>query len=148
MESKGQSQFDCRAVCNAQKTMPVRLFNSIFFAYYSLSFFSVRLTQQIENPYIIRVMIHQPASSYGIRKNKKKKKKKKKKKYRSYYYFSDACEILRLRNLIVDAYIQRTGQSYTTISRDLERDSFMTPTESVEYGIIDEVVYPLEIWEY
>lgn len=93
-------------------------------------------------------MIHQPASSYGIRKNKKKKKKKKKKKYRSYYYFSDACEILRLRNLIVDAYIQRTGQSYTTISRDLERDSFMTPTESVEYGIIDEVVYPLEIWEY
>ena len=72
MESKGQFQFDCRAVCNAQKTMPVRLFNSIFFAYYSLSFFSVRFTQQIENPSIIRVMIHQPASAF-----KKKKKKKK-----------------------------------------------------------------------
>nr|QUV77200.1 clp protease proteolytic subunit [Markhamia cauda-felina] len=102
-----------------------------------------RFTKRLSFPNA-RVMVHQPATAYGLRN---KKKKKKKKKYKTVYYFSDASEIYRLRNYIVDIYMKRTGQPYEIISRDLERDSFMTPEESVKYGIIDEVLYPLEMWE-
>nr|QUV77287.1 clp protease proteolytic subunit [Dolichandrone spathacea] len=89
-----------------------------------------------------RVMIHQPANIYA------KSKKKKKKKLKTVFYFSDASEIFKIRNYLTSVYIQRTGKSYQIVSRDLERDYFLSPTESVKYGIIDEVVYPLEIWDY
>lgn len=123
MESKGQFQCDCRAVCNAQKTMPVRLFNSIFFAYYSLSFFFVRFTQQIENPSIIRVMIHQPASDFY--------------KSRTGEFVLESEELVQIRKHIIKVYVQRTGKPFWVISADMERDVFMSATEAQTYGIID-----------
>lgn len=44
-------EFHCKAVCNAQK-MPVRLFNSIFFSYYSLAILPVSLCE-LEEPFIM-----------------------------------------------------------------------------------------------
>jgi ATP-dependent Clp protease protease subunit len=35
---------------------------------------------------------------------------------------------------------RHTGQSYERISRDFERDRFMTPEEAREYGLIDEIL--------
>ena len=35
---------------------------------------------------------------------------------------------------------EHTGQSIETIERDTERDRFMDAEQSVEYGLIDEVV--------
>lgn len=37
---------------------------------------------------------------------------------------------------------RHTGQSFERISRDFERDRFMTPEEAREYGLIDEILEP------
>ena len=34
----------------------------------------------------------------------------------------------------------RTGQPLETIQRDLERDRFFSPTEALEYGLIDGIL--------
>lgn len=100
-----------------------------------LSFFSVRFTQQIENPSIIRVMIHQPSSIPY--------------KYKVRIRFSiwDANEIANIRQHIANVYVQRTGQPYSVIMRDLERDTYMSAEESKEFGIIDDVLYPVSDFE-
>jgi len=41
---------------------------------------------------------------------------------------------------------QFTGQSMETITRDTDRDFFMSPQEAIEYGLIDALVAkPLEL---
>ncbi len=50
-----------------------------------------------------------------------------------------AREILALRDRLNKIYVEHTGQSYDTISEAVERDRYMTPTEAMEFGIIDEV---------
>ena len=37
---------------------------------------------------------------------------------------------------------KHTGQSYERISRDFDRDHYMTPEEAKEYGIIDDILAP------
>ena len=51
-----------------------------------------------------------------------------------------AKEILRTRDALNDLWVLHTGQSRESIKEDTERDYFMSPSESVEYGIIDEVI--------
>ena len=121
MGSKGQ--FDYRAVCNAQKMMPVRLFNSIFFPiilYLSFLFVS---PHEMENPSIIRVMIHQPASSFYEAQTGE--------------FILEAEELLKLRETITRVYVQRTGKPLWVVSEDMERDVFMSATEAQAYGIVD-----------
>ena len=72
-----------------------------------------------------RILIHQPwggvqgqASDIGIQ----------------------AREIMRLKKMLITYFAQHTGQSEEKISSDLERDYFMSAQESVEYGIVDEVL--------
>lgn len=72
-----------------------------------------------------RILIHQPwggvqgqASDIGIQ----------------------AREILRLKTMLISYFAQHTGQTEEKISSDLERDYFMSAQESVEYGIVDEVL--------
>jgi len=38
-----------------------------------------------------------------------------------------------------EIYSELTGQPTKTITRDLDRDFWMTPIDAVEYGLIDEV---------
>ncbi len=51
-----------------------------------------------------------------------------------------AKEIIRLKQLIIDYFAHHTGKSQDTISRDTERDYYMSAQEAVEYGIVDNVL--------
>ena len=51
-----------------------------------------------------------------------------------------AKEILFLRERLNSLLAQHTGQSIEVIERDTERDRFMSAEQSVEYGLVDEVI--------
>ncbi len=42
--------------------------------------------------------------------------------------------------LLVALQAQFTGQSMETITRDTDRDFFMSPQEAIEYGLIDAII--------
>ena len=51
-----------------------------------------------------------------------------------------AREILRLREVLTQILVKHTGQKAERVTRDCERDYFMTPAEALEYGLIDQIV--------
>jgi ATP-dependent Clp protease protease subunit len=51
-----------------------------------------------------------------------------------------AREILSLRARLNDIYVTHTGQTLEAIEAAMERDKFLSPAESKEFGLIDEVV--------
>ncbi len=51
-----------------------------------------------------------------------------------------AKEILFLRERLNSVRADHTGQSMEVIERDTERDRFMSAEQSVEYGLVDEVI--------
>jgi ATP-dependent Clp protease, protease subunit len=51
-----------------------------------------------------------------------------------------AKEIFALREIMTSLYVKHTGQDADKLTRDMERDFFMTPQMALEYGLIDEVV--------
>jgi len=51
-----------------------------------------------------------------------------------------AREILALRRRLDELFSRHTGQSVERIEAAMERDTFMTPYEAKEFGVIDEVV--------
>ena len=51
-----------------------------------------------------------------------------------------AREILRLREQMNNILVKHTGQSLKKVEKDTDRDLFMTGKQSVEYGLIDEVI--------
>ena len=51
-----------------------------------------------------------------------------------------AKEILFLRERLNSLLAEHTGQSMEVIERDTERDRFMSAEQSVEYGLVDEVI--------
>ena len=53
--------------------------------------------------------------------------------------FEESIEVMRIRRQVAQIYSDRTNQSISTISRDMDRDWFMTAAEAKEYGLIDEV---------
>nr|ULD67474.1 clp protease proteolytic subunit [Paris mairei] len=71
----------------------------------------------------IRVMIHQPASSF----------------YRSQTgeFILEVEELMRLRETLTKVYVQRTGNPLWVVSEDMERDVFMSATEAQAHGIVD-----------
>ena len=77
-----------------------------------------------------RILIHQPATEGG------------------YGQSSDleiqANEILRIRSLMEQMLASDTGQDVEKISRDIERDKYLTAAEAVEYGIIDDILPSLK----
>nr|QXI85132.1 clp protease proteolytic subunit [Gentiana acaulis] len=72
---------------------------------------------------IIRVMIHQPASSFYEAQTGE--------------FILEAEELLKLRETITRVYGQKTGKSLWVVSEDMERDVFMSATEAQAYGIVD-----------
>lgn len=77
-----------------------------------------------------RILIHQPATEGG------------------YGQSSDleiqAREILRIRSLMEGMLAEATGQDVEKISRDIERDKYLTAEEAVEYGIVDAILTSLK----
>jgi ATP-dependent Clp protease protease subunit len=51
-----------------------------------------------------------------------------------------AREILGMRKRLNDIYVKHTGQTLDTIEAAVERDTFMSPEEAKEFGLIDDVV--------
>lgn len=49
-------------------------------------------------------------------------------------------EILRMRKMLTDIYVETTGQKFEVIEKALERDNFMGPEQAKTFGLIDEVV--------
>ena len=51
-----------------------------------------------------------------------------------------AREILTLRKRLNEIYVHHTGQSIDAIERKLERDSYLSADEALDFGLVDEVV--------
>ena len=51
-----------------------------------------------------------------------------------------AREILNLRERLNQIYVNHTGQAIDVIEKRMDRDSFLSPEEAKEFGLIDEVV--------
>ncbi len=55
-----------------------------------------------------------------------------------------AREILRMKQELNEILAKNTGQTIKKVEKDTDRDNFMSAQESVEYGIIDEVLLKKE----
>jgi ATP-dependent Clp protease protease subunit len=51
-----------------------------------------------------------------------------------------AREVITLKRRLEEIISKHTGQDIEKVSKDMERDYFMTPEEATEYGIIDNVI--------
>ncbi len=54
-----------------------------------------------------------------------------------------ANEMIKLKDRIIDIYVQGTGKTYDEIKRDINRDYWMTAQQALEYGpkqLIDKVI--------
>jgi ATP-dependent Clp protease, protease subunit len=56
-----------------------------------------------------------------------------------------ARETLRLTQTMIEITAKHSNQPYDKVKRDTERDYYMTADEAKEYGIIDEVISPVEL---
>jgi len=72
-----------------------------------------------------RVMIHQPAG--GARGQAEDIK-------------VEARQIMRIRDNLVKMYSMMTGQTTDQITKDLDRDNYLSAADAVEYGLIDRVL--------
>jgi len=51
-----------------------------------------------------------------------------------------AREILKTREQLNRIYAERTGQTVERIAADMERDTWLSPTEAKDYGLVDQVL--------
>lgn len=51
-----------------------------------------------------------------------------------------ANEFQRTKQRLNEIYVKHTGQEYSKIEADTDRDNFMSPEEAVEYGLIDKAI--------
>ncbi|MDF2577810.1 MAG: clpP1 [Chlamydiales bacterium] len=51
-----------------------------------------------------------------------------------------AKEILKTRSKLVNIYVEATGKDAATIDKAIDRDTWMTPTEALEFGLLDKVI--------
>lgn len=72
-----------------------------------------------------RVMIHQPSG--GVRGQQSD-------------IAVQANEIIRLKKLSIEFLAQKTKKTIEQISKDIERDFYMSAQEALEYGIVDKVM--------
>nr|YP_009532725.1 Clp protease proteolytic subunit [Pedobesia claviformis]AYC65300.1 Clp protease proteolytic subunit [Pedobesia claviformis] len=69
-----------------------------------------------------RIMIHQPeGGSQG----------------QASEVLSESKEVMRIRRQVGQIYADRTGQSLSQISRDMDRDQFLSSLEAKQYGLVD-----------
>ena len=51
-----------------------------------------------------------------------------------------AKEIIKTRNELIQIYIEATGKDFETIEKALDRDTWMTAQEALEFGLLDKIV--------
>lgn len=51
-----------------------------------------------------------------------------------------AKEIMKTREALIKVYMDATGKSHDEIDRAIDRDTWMTPEEAKEFGLLDEIV--------
>ena len=44
-----------------------------------------------------------------------------------------------MKGILNEILAERTGQSIETITRDTDRDNYMSPAEALKYGLIDKI---------
>lgn len=49
-------------------------------------------------------------------------------------------EILKLKKMLTEIYVENTGKTYEQLEKDMDRDNIMTALESVEYGLADQII--------
>lgn len=51
-----------------------------------------------------------------------------------------AKEMLKTRNTLIGIYVDATGKDFETIERAIDRDTWMTPKEALDFGLLDGIV--------
>ena len=51
-----------------------------------------------------------------------------------------AAEMLRIKTMLNDILVEKTGQPLDVVKNATERDNFMTPEEAVKFGLVDRVL--------
>lgn len=74
-----------------------------------------------------RIMIHQPALS-GVVKGQATDLE------------IQAKEMIKTRNTLINIYVEKTGKDFQTIERAIDRDTWMTTQEALEFGLLDKIV--------
>nr|WP_238319303.1 ATP-dependent Clp endopeptidase proteolytic subunit ClpP [Parvularcula oceani] len=72
-----------------------------------------------------RIMVHQPSAGFQGQASDIER---------------HARDIIATKKRLNEIYVEHTGQDYETIEKTLDRDTFMSPEESVEFGLIDQVL--------
>ncbi len=71
-----------------------------------------------------RVMLHQPSGGYsGVASDIER----------------HAEEIIEMKRRLNNIYVKHTGQDYDVIERKLDRDTFLTAEQAMEFGLVDKV---------
>lgn len=55
-----------------------------------------------------------------------------------------AKEILRLKELLTNMLVDATGQKRDQVTKDMDRDKYMTAKEALDYGLIDKIIHKRE----
>lgn len=55
-----------------------------------------------------------------------------------------AKEILKTRKVITSIYVEQTGKDYDTIEKAIDRDTWLTAQEALEFGLLDGIVKSIE----
>lgn len=74
-----------------------------------------------------RIMIHQPLLSGVI-------------KGQATDLEIQAREMLKTRNALINIYVEATGKDFATIEKAIDRDTWMTALEALEFGLLDRIV--------
>lgn len=51
-----------------------------------------------------------------------------------------AKEMLKTRNALIDLYVAATGKSFETIERAIDRDTWLSAKEALEFGLLDGII--------
>ena len=54
--------------------------------------------------------------------------------------FGSSKQIIKLRERLNKILAKNTGQNFTKVEKDVERDYYMTADEAKKYGVVDEII--------
>ena len=74
-----------------------------------------------------RIMIHQPAI-HGVVQGQ------------ATDLVIQAKEIKKTHEMLINMYVQATGKDFKTIEKALDRDTWMTAQEALNYGLLDGII--------